>query len=411
MLKNLKNLIVLILAIIVLLLVVFTSLAAVKPTSQIGVKSISEEKRLSGKWSGLGISVYSTKDNVTPWELSATFDDDIDTLLANGFTDIRIDIPTENANALAISKSTVAIAVAKGANVIWGICGYPPLTAANWAAHRQAILDVAQWAQDNGVYEFIIGNEEESKNDNTTLTDDQLRLNLKSVATDVQAIFTNGNVVYSTYTRTNLAAWDTLGLGDIDLLGYNSYMEENTQIEWDWWKEDMDLLIGYFGVDKVYYTEFGPSYISLDDFSTDEAVQEATTADMIDYIKASGIKRALYFNYYDDSLPYGPEGFGALKTDGTYRKLWNVLTGTGTSTPDITITPASKAFVSTDIDSSANPEQVFTITNTGSASLAVGTITITGTDASQFAKSGDTASGQSIAAGASKTVTVTFDLL
>ena len=55
-----------------------------------------------------------------------------------------------------------------------------------------------------------------------------------------------------------------------------------------------------------------------------------------------------------------------------------------------------------------NPTQAFTITNTGSANLNVGTITITGT-AAQFTKSNDNASGQTIAAGASKTVTVTFD--
>jgi hypothetical protein len=127
---------------------------------------------------------------------------------------------------------------------------------------------------------------------------------------------------------------------------------------------------------------------------------------MIDYIKASGTTRALYFCWKD-----GGYNWGILKADGTYRLLWNVLSGSGTSTsaPNIALSPASKDFGSVDISSAANPGQTFTIQNTGSANLTVGTVTITGTDAGQFVKSGDSASGQTIAAGASKTITVTFD--
>ena len=62
---------------------------------------------------------------------------------------------------------------------------------------RQAILVAAQWAQDNGVFEFQIGNEEELHVDGTTMTAAQIRANLRDVATEVKAIFTNGNVSYS----------------------------------------------------------------------------------------------------------------------------------------------------------------------------------------------------------------------
>ncbi len=74
------------------------------------------------------------------------------------------------------------------------------------------------------------------------------------------------------------------------------------------------------------------------------------------------------------------------------------------------VTPTSKAFGSVDIASSANPTQVFTITNTGSANLAsrynynyryrcfpVCKVNMIA------------ASGQTIAAGASKSITITFD--
>ena len=41
----------------------------------------------------------------------------------------------------------------------------------------------------------------------------------------------------------------------------------------DTWKTEIDNLINAFGADGAYLTEFGPSYISLNDYSTDEAVQ------------------------------------------------------------------------------------------------------------------------------------------
>jgi hypothetical protein len=64
----------------------------------------------------------------------------------------------------------------------------------------------------------------------------------------------------------------------------------------------------------------GPSWSSLDDYSTDEAVQATAVTEMIEYIKDSGMTRALYFCYTD---PYWLPGFGVMKDDGTYRLLWS----------------------------------------------------------------------------------------
>jgi hypothetical protein len=54
-------------------------------------------------------------------------------------------------------------------------------------------------------------------------------------------------------------------------------------------------------------------------------------------------------------------------------------------------------------------QQAVTVSNTGTANLAVGTITLTGTNANQFAIASDNASSQTIAAGASRIVNVTFN--
>lgn len=58
------------------------------------------------------------------------------------------------------------------------------------------------------------------------------------------------------------------------------------------------------------------------------------------------------------------------------------------------------------IFSGASPKAI-TVTNTGDATLAVGTVRVAGIDANSFAKGGDTCSGQSIEPGATCKVTVT----
>lgn len=266
------------------------------------------------KWSGLGMGLFSAFD-------STVFNNHVDILLNNGFTELRIDIPDyQDTIWLEQSKATVTRTIAKGAKVIWGISSNAlnnidyTITAENWPTFRQAILDAAQWAQDNGVYEFQLGNEEEYHVDGTTMTIPQTIINLKSVATDVQVIFTNGNVSYSCWQNT-IDDWIVAGKGDIDILASNVYMGGNGSYD-EIWKTRTTNLVNAFGADGTYITEFAPSYSSLDDYSTDEAVQAAAISEMINYIRASGINRALFYTWWGDT-------FGVVKTDRTCRQLWN----------------------------------------------------------------------------------------
>jgi hypothetical protein len=89
------------------------------------------------------------------------------------------------------------------------------------------------------------------------------------------------------------------------------------------WQDEIDALVSAFGVNGTYLTEFNLSWSSLDDYSTDETVQAEAVAEMIEYIKASGMTRAFYFMWIGDD-------FGVVKNDGTYRLLWNqALLNTG----------------------------------------------------------------------------------
>ena len=238
-------------------------------------------------------------------------------MLANGFTEVRHLVNYDNSGQVTATKAAVVSWVAKGAKVVWGVTSNTTITSTNWDDYRVAILSAAQWAQDNGVYEFQLGNEEEHHVDGTTITATQLITNLKSVATEVQAIFTNGKISYACFD-TYIPNWISGGKGDIDLLATNIYRGGGGWYGDDW-KTIITNLVNAFGSDGSYITEFNLSWSSLDDYSVDEAVQAEAITEMIEYIKASGMTRALYFAWIDD----GDALLGVVKADGTYRLLWN----------------------------------------------------------------------------------------
>jgi hypothetical protein len=257
----------------------------------------------------LGMCLFSTSD-------TSLFDSYVDNLIKNNFNHFRIDIPTySNTSWLNQSKAAVLRAISKGAKVTWGVSniGGDTLTAANWADYEAAVLAAAAWSQIHGVYEFQLGNEEESNNDNTTLTDAQLIINLKALATAVQVIYTIGNVSYST-SKQDL--WIVAGKGDLDLLCVNIYRGGITFD--DTWKTLIDDMVTAFSINGFYLTEFNLSYTSLDSYTTDEDIQAIGIVEMIDYIKSKGIIRANFFQYSSDLS-------GVCKSNGVYRKLWDVL--------------------------------------------------------------------------------------
>jgi len=83
------------------------------------------------------------------------------------------------------------------------------------------------------------------------------------------------------------------------------------------------------------------------------------------------------------------------------------LTGTGME-PAASIAPTTKDFGNVDVGSSSS-DQTFTLTNTGTAPLHVGTVSKAGTNPGQFVKGTDTCSGATIAAGDTCTIHATFN--
>jgi hypothetical protein len=406
--KILKNSIWSILVIVVVLSLAIMFITAAKPANQMELERVSipdnkntktekivvekevkvkkqEQIKNNASTSGLGMGIFSTD---TP----SVFDGYVDTLLTNGFSELRVDIPNyQNTSWLEKSKGSVKRAVAKGVKVVWGVSSYNishpeyTITTENWPAFRQAILDNARWAQENGVFEFQLGNEEEMHiwrhpvsivrtNNIATATFEEdhgftsanpviiwggnpsdfnaysaepvvitvtgpktftypsagsdgsvsnprgtfignmaeatIQANLKAVASEVQGIFTRGNVSYTASCSYFMDKWHALGRGDIDVIAANVYSNQSS------WQEVVSNIVNWWGPEHTYITEFNLNYKSLSDYSNDENQQAAGLDSMIEYIKASGITRAYYFCYSDSK-------FGILKGDGTFRSLWN----------------------------------------------------------------------------------------
>lgn len=268
------------------------------------------------KWSGLGMMVFAT-------EVTATFDADIDALKANGYTVVRLAMcGYTNPDYLVILKAAVLRAQAKGMSVIFGVgAGEATLTATGWTDYRLAILDLAAWAQTNDLYEFQLGNEEESHNDDDTLTDAQLRINLKAVATEVQVIYTKGQVSYSC-SANSIDAWIALGKGDIDVLCANVYKGGDGVFNM-LWKTYIKKLIAAFGASGTYLSEFSLSWTSLADYTTTKSKQVKDLTSMLKYIKDRGMTKAIFYCYIN---PWN-DGYGAIKANGTYRQIWYSLLG------------------------------------------------------------------------------------
>ena len=89
----------------------------------------------------------------------------------------------------------------------------------------------------------------------------------------------------------------------------------------------------------------------------------------------------------------------------------STLAGTGvaaaSTAPQAALTPATADFGSVNVGS-ASPAQTFTLTNAGTAALPVTSVTLTGTNASAFTLGTNTC-GSSLAAGASCTISITFN--
>lgn len=140
-----------------------------------------------------------------------------------------------------------------------------------------------------------------------------LRTELRTIATEAQAIFTRGNVTYSV-ANDYAAAWITDGKGDLDLLGLNVYLSNTT------YKTTITNLITAFTASGCYITEFNAHVTALASYSTNEDKLAAGIGGLLDYIQDAGYTRAAFFKYEDANHGCKPT------LNGDFHLFWNNLT-------------------------------------------------------------------------------------
>lgn len=270
-----------------------------------------KEGKIRSKWPGLGMSMFS------PWD-SQILQGRLNILNNNGFKYLRMDIPDWNVSEdISYSKLGVQAAVLIGFKVIWGVSSNgTTLTTSNWSDFTDAVKAAALWAQNNEVYEFQIGNEEDYHVDDITISGDDVPGLMRTLATEVKAIFINGNISCSVGDWSILNRWNTETRGDIDIIAMNVYKGTPVSTTWE---DAVDELVSHFGNQHCYITEFNIHNTNISSYSQDEDIQAEATKEMIDYFLSSNIYRAFYFQFNDD-------GMGCQNDDGSFKeKIWDEL--------------------------------------------------------------------------------------
>lgn len=248
-----------------------------------------------------------------------------------GYRAIRIAQPTYSSSAgtLNMCKDLVQWALDVGFDEVhWGVVGARPVTSSGFTAFANNVKTVvAPWAQGlaNSRFHLGIGNEEELHVDGTTITVSTLQNNLKTLATDVQAIYTYGDIVYVT-DATERVDWSTLGLGNIDRLGMNVYYGVPPSGDF---KSNVDLIASTFGA-NAFITEWGigGGYPTISAYGTQ--AEEIFADNMLQrqkFIEAASLDHFV-FAFSDGAFGVPANMWGLRTTSGVYRKAWYKLTGT-----------------------------------------------------------------------------------
>lgn len=281
-------------------------------------------------WSNLGVN-YKSLDKVGQ---------DIDYFNSIGLHYVRVHVPYApvpwSSNALANWRAVAKQFHDAGFHVMWGFSSLGPttITSTNWTDYANSVMAEATYCQANNVCDlFIIGNELEQFNDNTTLTDSQLRSNIRALGTSVKSVF-SGDIIYCSEYGSSASSFGTYrwiqeGKGDIDYLGANLYgnYDVNTQVYFPRYavgQGGVPALNAAFG-DEWMLSEFG---VDGSDEVFDVMPDVRKDAEMRRYFKfivENDVPRAYLYQYraFDD-IDEG-DSFFFRQSDDDFRPGWNPL--------------------------------------------------------------------------------------
>lgn len=264
-------------------------------------------------WSGLGMN-YGNDFDLTEVNVAS----DLDEIKAAGITKIRIAIPgfLIDSSYIDYCHNVIAAAQNRSLETLWGLtAGATTMTSSNWSDYSNAVKVQALWGQNNGLDAFCIGNELEAKIDGSTLTAPQLKNNLRTLATECQAIFTRGRISYAV-SQGNQAGWITENnLEDIDDLTVNVYGSYTNTGNF---KTKLTDMVNAFG-ERTYITEWNldstwSNFVNTDEWETREIAARQ------EIVKDSGVSKAYFFTWR-----MANDEFSVQKEDGAKSLWWNVL--------------------------------------------------------------------------------------
>lgn len=281
-------------------------------------------------WPGLGVN-YKSLNRV---------DEDIRYFRGIGLRYIRIHVPYATVPwdpaPLAHWRNTAKRFHDAGFHVMWGFSSMGPtiITASNWSSYANSVVAEAKYCQDNDICDlFIIGNEMEQFNDNTTLTDAQLRTNIRVLGASVKSVFT-GDVIYcveygSAGSTFGTYRWIQEGKGSIDYLGANLYGNYNATNNTYFPR----YAVGQGGIPALN-AAFGSNWM-LSEFGVDgtntvfdtmpEDRKEKELATYLEFIKNNNVNRAYIYQYraFDDID--ANDSFFLRYSNGQSRPSWYTL--------------------------------------------------------------------------------------
>lgn len=285
-------------------------------------------------WSGLGITVNIP--HIFWYNYEASIGEPIiKELVSLKITKIRVTFVTYGSDtsrtAMRLYCSQIREAL-PNAYVIFGTTcspGATKISASNWDAYASQVVEDAEYAEANGLCdEFVIGNEMENDyNNDGTLSAQEIRDNMKLLATAVSAVY-SGVVSYNV-AQGQEDGWVTDGKGTLDKLGFNIYGTNGT---FGTFKDYVVEIHDAFG-DDCYISEWSGSHPTWSSTSLNGITETSIGFDdayavenknRLDFIRATGLLSAYFFTHtwYE---PTARNGFAMRMFEGGYRKTMDVL--------------------------------------------------------------------------------------
>lgn len=281
-----------------------------------------------GVWNGIGLNYKSRNPEVIAFDNNY-----FQGIGARPY--IRVHIPAFNGSAV---WNSATYKTWRDTALLWRLLGYDVMFGIAWGNinhsewqryHDHCVAEAAYCLQIGAANEFNIGNEGEMHLNGMTLV--EFRQKTRELATDVKAVFPAPNKVIYTFPNFSIYGdgWIAEGVGDMDYLGGNVYGNYNPTTKWynrNNYRNQIPKMVNGLG-SKYIITEFNveAEAAKFNVFRDDEERFEDEFAEMYRFIKASGVERAMLYQYRAGNDIDAGDSFFLRYNDNRFEPAWNAV--------------------------------------------------------------------------------------